>query len=209
MPGHPLSATIGEWDVVLTTTLLLIVLLLLKRRDEIAKPAAGNAEAGWIVWIAQGCGIGRIPFAPGTWGSLLGFVWFGLLVGTGSFLIYGIGVVLGALASVWICGEAEKRLGMTDPGSVVLDEIVAIPLCFAGWMTSRHLQGQGMPEPGYFLEGIGAAWTLAVFGLFRLFDIAKPWPVRQTQRLPGGWGVTADDLAAALYVNFVLLFMTK
>ena len=44
-----------------------------------------------------------------------------------------------------------------------------------------------------------------VFGLFRLFDIWKPWPVRHSQRLPGGWGVVADDLLAAVWVNLVLL----
>ncbi|MBC8001594.1 MAG: phosphatidylglycerophosphatase A [Opitutaceae bacterium] len=206
MPGHPLIATLTEWEMVLGSTLLLMVLLLLKRPGP---PSSQNVWDEWIVWIAQGFGMGRIPFAPGTWGSLLGLLWFGLLVGSGSVAVYGAGVVLGALASVWICGTAEKCLGIKDPGSIVLDEIVAIPLCFAGWVTSHVLQGRGMPEPGFFLEGSNALWTLAVFGLFRLFDIAKPWPVRQTQSFPGGWGVTADDLAAAFYVNLVLFVVPE
>ena len=195
--------------MVLTSALGLIVLLALCRCAVVSASEARSAADDWIVWIAQGFGVGRIPFAPGTWGSVLGLLWFGLLVGTGSFAIFGAGLGLGAIASIWICGLAEKRLGMTDPGSVVLDEIVAIPLCFAGWVTSRHLQGNGMPELGYFWEGSNSVWTLAVFGLFRLFDIAKPWPVGKAQSLPGGWGVTADDLAAALYVNLVLVAVGK
>ena len=162
----------------------------------------------FIVWLAQGFGVGRIPFAPGTFGSLVGLVWFGVLLIPRSFEFYVGGMLAGFTLSVWICGEAEKILKQKDPGSIVLDEIVAIPLCFfwvigiSGWMPSVENLWQ--------LDGpIGLPWTLAVFAAFRLFDIWKPWPVRQSQHLPGGWGVTVDDLLAAVYVNlFVVIFLT-
>lgn len=167
-----------------------------------------------IVWIAQGFGVGRIPFAPGTFGSLVGLVWFGVLLIPRSFEFYVGGMLAGFTLSVWICGAAEKILKQKDPGSIVLDEIVAIPLCFF-WVIGfdhRYPHHGSMPavENLWQLDGpIGLLGTLAVFAAFRLFDIWKPWPVRQSQRLPGGWGVTVDDLLAAVYVNlFVVIFLT-
>ena len=87
------------------------------------------------LWIAQGFGIGRVPFAPGTFGSLLGMLWFGLLLMTGSLWLFIGGTVAGIAVSVWLCDVAEKALGETDPGSVVLDEITAVPVCFLAWVT--------------------------------------------------------------------------
>src|ERR1700733_615119 len=86
------------------------------------------------LWIAQGFGIGRIPVAPGTFGSILGMAWFAALVYFRSWPVFIVGNAVAVALSVWLCGEAERILKQTDPGSVVLDEIVAIPLCFAGWM---------------------------------------------------------------------------
>ncbi len=157
-----------------------------------------------ILFVAQGFGVGRIPFAPGTFGSVVGMLWMTLLLAIGSFWCYLAALFGSAALSVWLCGEAERILGKPDPGSVVLDEIVAIPLCFLAWILA-HLQHSGsMPAPAEFLGGGGWAYTLATFVAFRFFDIAKPWPVHQSQRLPGGWGVTMDDLLAALWVNLAL-----
>ena len=173
-------------------------------------PAGGTGgdgfAAGLKLWIAQGFGIGRIPVAPGTFGSVLGVAWFGLLAWTGSFLLLLVGTVGGLLVSVWLCGEAEKILAKTDPGSVVLDEVTAIPFCFLGWACVAWREQGALPGIEYFFSGTNWLWTAAVFVLFRIFDIGKPWPVRQSQRLPGGWGVTIDDALAAIYVNaFVLV----
>ena len=115
------------------------------------------------------------------------------------------GTVAGVVLSIWLCGVAEKALGQKDPGSVVLDEISAVPLCFLGWVGLRFWQAGFMPLPGYFLSSQNWVGTACVFATFRLFDIAKPWPVRQSQRLPGGWGITIDDALAAVYVNAVVL----
>jgi phosphatidylglycerophosphatase A len=126
----------------------------------------------------------RLP-APGTWGSVGGLLYF-------TVLFYPLGnagiVLLTALASyiaVGFCGEAEFRLGRKDPGEVILDEFVAMPLCYLGW---RSLTG-AVPDWAVFLAGLA---------LFRLFDILKPFGIRRLQDLPGGWGIVLDDTAAAL-----------
>lgn len=162
-------------------------------------------RGGFKLWVAQGFGIGRIPWAPGTFGSLLGVGWFGLLVGTGSPWLLAAGTLAGFGLSVWLCGEAERELGQKDPGSVVLDEVTAIPACFLGWAALLVWRSGALPPVGYFFSGKNALLTAAVVGFFRVFDIAKPWPVRQSQRLAGGWGVTVDDFLAAVYVNVVML----
>lgn len=134
---------------------------------------------------------GRWGRAPGTNGSLLGLLFFAVLLpGFNAFGLVALTVVL-AWAAVGLCGEAERRLAQRDPGIVILDEFVAMPLCFTGWQT---------------LDGIVPAWWLLIGGflLFRLFDIAKPLGIRRLQYLPGGWGVVADDLAAAVLACGVL-----
>ena len=128
----------------------------------------------------------KLP-APGTWGSAAGLLWV-----AGAFWWPDLGpgctlalVLASCYAAVAICGEAEIRLGKSDPGEVILDELVAMPLCFLG--AGRLL-------------AIAPAWgvLLAGFAVFRFFDIAKPLGIRRLQALPGGWGVVVDDLAAAL-----------
>ncbi len=156
------------------------------------------------LWIAQGFGSGRIPFAPGTYGSVVGLGWFAVLLLTGNPWLFFGGTLLGLALSVWLCGVGEKILGQTDPGSIVLDEITAIPLCFAGWVLLLG-QHHDFPAPGFFFSKPHLLPTLGVFAAFRFFDVLKPWPVRQSQSLQGGWGVTVDDALAALYVNAVVL----
>jgi phosphatidylglycerophosphatase A len=132
-------------------------------------------------------------------------VWTWLLLAPGSAWGFYGGLLAAAAASVWICGEAERILGERDPGSVVLDEIVAVPLCFAAWVGMHQCRSGGMPAVDLLLHGRGLCLVGAVFVSFRFFDILKPWPVRQSQNLPGGWGVTVDDLLAAVYVCVVTL----
>jgi phosphatidylglycerophosphatase A len=88
--------------------------------------------------------------------------------------------IVGALAvlGVPICTRAAELMGCQDPGAVVFDEVVAM-LAVALWLPH-------------------SLWGLALgFVLFRMFDIAKPWPICHAERLPRGWGVMADDLVAA------------
>jgi phosphatidylglycerophosphatase A len=159
----------------------------------------------FILWLAQGFGIGRIPVAPGTFGTAVGLVWFALLLLVGNLGLYVAGCIVGLGLSVWLCGAGEKILKMKDPGSVVADEIAAIPICFLGWVVVQLRHTGAFPTPEYFFSKQHLLPTLGVFAAFRLFDVWKPWPVRQSQSFPGGWGVTVDDALAAVYVNAVVL----
>ncbi len=156
----------------------------------------GGMKSKLIVWVAQGFGIGRIPFAPGTWGSVLGIGWALLLLWPRSLSLFFFATAIAAGLAVWCCGQAEQILGQHDPGSVVLDEIVALPLTIGGHVLWAWFRTGTVPTASGLLQ----AWPVLVigFGLFRLFDIWKPWPVGALQRLPGGWGVVADDLAAGV-----------
>jgi len=153
------------------------------------------------LWIAQGFGIGRIPVAPGTFGSVLGLLWLWILLASAHVWVLVAGTAAGLAASVWLCGEAEKRLQQKDPSSVVLDEIVALPICFMSWIALYFLRNGTIPGPSYFISKRNFLISIGVFAAFRLFDIWKPWPVRQSQALPRGWGVTVDDVLAGLYVS--------
>lgn len=158
-----------------------------------------------LLFIAQGFGIGRVPFAPGTFGSVLGVGWFALLLLAGNIWIFLAGTIIGLALSVWLCGVGEKVLNAKDPGSVVFDEIAVIPICFLGWVAVELCNAGAFPRPEFFFSKQNWLPTLGVFLAFRFFDVLKPWPVRQSQSLPGGWGVTIDDFLAALYVNIVVL----
>lgn len=160
---------------------------------------------GFLLWLAQGFGIGRIPTAPGTFGSLLGLLWFGVLLLAGNWPGFLAGLFIGLALSVYLCGQAEKILGRKDPGSVVFDEIAAVPICFIGWLAIVISRTGSWPGPGYFVSNHTWLVTIAVFAAFRFFDVVKPWPVRQSQSLPGGWGVTVDDVLAAVYVNVMVV----
>ena len=92
-----------------------------------------DLPAGFVrLWIAQGFGVGRIPIAPGTFGSVAGLGWFALLLLTGKLWLFAAGTAAGIALSVWLCGVGETVLRQKDPQSVVLDEITAMPVCFWG-----------------------------------------------------------------------------
>jgi phosphatidylglycerophosphatase A len=149
--------------------------------------------------------VGRIPIAPGTFGSFVGLLWFGLLLATGHWWSLLLGTLAGFVLSVWLCGWGEKTLRQKDPGSVVLDEITALPVCFGSWIGLLFWKTGALPRVDYFLSKKTLLLTFGVFIAFRIFDIWKPWPVRQSQNLPGGWGITVDDFLAAIYVSLLVL----
>jgi len=138
--------------------------------------------------------VGRLK-APGTWGSLAGLMYQLVLFSDLGPILAFFCTLPGIWLAVVMCGEAEFRLGRRDPGEVVLDEFAVLPLCFLGW---RHIQA--------VLETVLPAWAsqgywvvlIAGFALFRFFDILKPLGIARLQNFPGGWGVVADDFAAAL-----------
>jgi phosphatidylglycerophosphatase A len=157
------------------------------------------------LWLAQGFGIGRVPKAPGTAGSVLGLLLVAALLAFRNPWFYALGTLAGLALSVWLCGIGERALGTKDPGSVVLDEITALPVCFLASIGLRWSKTGTFPGCLDFFAGSNWPTLAAGFLAFRFFDILKPWPIRQSQRLPGGWGVTVDDFLAALYVNLALL----
>jgi phosphatidylglycerophosphatase A len=151
------------------------------------------------LWIAQGLGIGRIPIIPGTFGSGLGFLWFLLILAPGNAAIFYTAILLSFFVSVIVSESAEKTLRAKDPNSVVIDEIIAIPICFLGWIIAV---GE-LPAPSWFLTEGRWKISLAILFAFRVFDIWKPTPIRQSQRFPHGWGITIDDVLAALAVAII------
>jgi phosphatidylglycerophosphatase A len=200
----------GGGEIIIILTLVFILFAwnaVFSRPDEDPEESRRLNKLAFLLWIAQGFGVGGIPFAPGTFGSLVGLLWFALLLAPGNIWFLAAGTIAGLWLSVWICGIAEKILKQTDPGSVVLDEITAMPVCFFGWVAIIMSRSGTLPGLEAFFSQRNLPLTLGVFVLFRFFDILKPWPVRQSQRLPGGWGVTVDDVLAAVYVNGVVVLV--
>ena len=141
--------------------------------------------------IAFGFGTGLLPKAPGTFGTLPGLLLAWLTMPLG--IEWRLGIAAGlVLSGIWICGESARRLGAHDHPGIVWDEI-------SGMFVTVLLV-----PPQLLAEGQIAFWALA-FGLFRLFDIWKPWPIRDLDhRLAGGVGIMLDDLVAALYAAILL-----
>lgn len=137
-------------------------------------------------YFSLGFGSGLFPKAPGTAGSLLAIPLF-LLVPTPGNIPFALTIIaLLFLFGVWCCDVTGKALGVSDHGGIVWDEMVAM------WLILTL-----MPHT--------ALWITLSFALFRLFDIWKPFPIRQCDaRLKGGFGVMFDDLLAAGYALLVL-----
>jgi phosphatidylglycerophosphatase A len=151
-----------------------------------------------VLFVAEGFGSGRVRRAPGTWGSLVGVAWLVALLCLSSPLLWALGTLMGLLVAVPICGRAEKILGRHDPGSVVLDEIAAVPLTWLGPLLAYG--GSLFAGPVAPTAIVFAFWPelLAGFLAFRLFDIGKPGLIGKIQHLPGGRGIVADDALAAV-----------
>jgi phosphatidylglycerophosphatase A len=129
--------------------------------------------------------VGFAPVAPGTVGSAAALLLFVPLRWTGSTAIELAAAGVLFFAGVWSARLTELHLGLEDPGPVVVDEVV-------GMLVS--------------LLFVPATWpaVLAAFVAFRVFDVVKPWPANRLERLHGGWGIMADDVAAGVYANLVM-----
>lgn len=133
--------------------------------------------------IATACGVGRSPIAPGTFGSGVGLIVWAVL--PASALGQALIIVLVMAAGVWGAEVAERHYGATDPGEVVIDEVLGMLVTL-------------------FLNPVGWIGASLGFLLFRVFDIVKPYPANRLEQLHGGFGVMCDDAVAGLYANLAL-----
>src|SRR5579864_117967 len=171
-----------------------------------AAPAEPARKPRLSLFFATAGGAGYLPKAPGTWGSLVGVALYIMTIGAISVLVVGFepGVALGfhlnrplanifyfiavavglvvAFFGVMTSSHVARFAGKKDPQFVVIDEV----------------SGQFLT---YLLALAPLNWKYLALGfiLFRVFDIWKPFPVRQAESLPGGWGIMADDWVAAIY----------
>ena len=137
------------------------------------------------VAVATALGVGYVPFAPGTFGSLAGLVVFAAVRASGLPVVELAAIVVVFLIGAWAASAAETHFGHIDPGPVVIDEVLGMLVTLAF---------------------IPVGWPAALTGflLFRVFDVIKPYPANRFERLHGGFGVMADDAMAAVYANVVL-----
>ncbi len=140
--------------------------------------------------VATLLGAGRLPKAPGTWGTLATMPlcwWLQQRDMMAHVIVFTFVLVIGT----WAAGVACRIYARQDPPQVVVDEA-------AGYLLTMWAAPVGWP------------WLVVGFGLFRLFDIWKPWPVHWLdQALPSPWGVMADDLAAGLYAGLGVMVLAR
>ena len=172
-------------------------------------PVEKRKPSGMVDYVALALttwGVGYLPLMPGTFGSMVGVaiyvgvVWFDVLAGVRFMAGYtpeqinalvwasnSILLVILIIVGIWASDRTISILGNSDPSQAVVDEVMGqlVTLLF-------------IPQ------GAGWIYVLAGFGLFRLFDIWKPYPIDSLQDLPGGVGVCADDLVAGVYAGMCL-----
>jgi phosphatidylglycerophosphatase A len=187
--------------------------LTINARASIVKPVEARTLKDYLALIIATCGVGYIPLAPGTWGSLVGVAFYLSLFAFGHHVLFAgvehnrftqeqvwmvefsvvlVAILLVTMIGAWAASRAENLFGRKDPAPVVIDEV-------AGQMVA-------------LLSGplwLHTWWSiLAAFLLFRAFDIWKPYPIRQLEGLESGLGIMGDDIAAGAYaltVNSLLI----
>ncbi len=177
--------------------------------SEIAPPKRRRTFGDYVALAIATCGVGYMPIAPGTWGSVVGVAIYLLIrllalrifrtvdpKGSGlpienlfiTFECLSIAVI--ALVGIWAASRVERLERKKDPGKVVIDEV-------AGQLIA-------LLPIGLTLTWSWRVWTIAGFFLFRTFDIVKPYPIRRLESLDSGLGIVVDDLAAGAYAALVV-----
>jgi phosphatidylglycerophosphatase A len=158
------------------------------------KPAINFKEMTWferfIVFCGVGFGSGLAPKAPGTFGSAFAllFVPIWLAIGFSGTIL---AVIVMSLIGIYICGQTAKIMGVHDDGRIVWDEFAGQSITFL---------------PLIYLEQMNWIWVLVGFGLFRLFDVWKPWPIRVIDRqVGGGFGIMFDDIIAGIWAAICII----
>lgn len=137
-------------------------------------------------FLAFGLGSGTAPYAPGTFGTLAAIPFYLLLVFSLGHSLYVLVVAVLFVFGVWLCDRTERAIGVHDHSGIVWDE-------FVGYFVTMTWLPPTWP------------WIIAGFFLFRLFDIWKPFPIRQAERrFGGGFGNMVDDVLAGIYANVLL-----
>jgi phosphatidylglycerophosphatase A len=151
--------------------------------DKPVKPKFADIVRDPALFMGFGLGSGLLTPAPGTWGTLAGWILFLpllLLTEIGAWIVLILGLVLGS----WFCQKSADYMGVHDHGSIVWDEFVGI------WIVLITLPQQSW-----------SYWIVA-FLAFRVFDILKPWPIKWfDQNVEGGFGIMLDDVLAAIMAS--------
>ena len=143
------------------------------------RPSRHPGPRSALHWIAFGAGAGLAPRAPGTAGTVVAIPIY-LAIGAQPLAVYALAVAFVVVAGVWACGRTARELAVHDHPGIVLDEIAG----FLVTMTALPLEWP---------------WVVAGFVAFRLFDIAKPWPISLAdRRVGGGLGIMLDDVIAGV-----------
>ena len=209
--------------------------------DAPAAPQTARQKPRLALAIATAFGVGYIPKAPGTFGSLVGIavailtnpvsliVIIGLIFLDGSGLGIDmpmfrghtapalllipslVALVTVGLLGVWSSSSTATYAGLKDPQHVVVDEVSGMHLTLVLAIMPVGLPTGLLPADEATVFGLYSAfsllnWKYLLLGfiLFRVFDIWKPWPIRRLEKLPGGWGIMADDWMAGIYAAILL-----
>lgn len=178
----------------------------------IARAPRRRSAADYVALAVATCGVGYLPVAPGTWGSLVGVALY-LAASAASGAVYDEAAARGwelmpvaalhttivlllliglTIAGIWAASRTEAVVARKDPGVVVIDEVVGQLITFA------------------FVSSLaGPVTIIAGFVLFRLFDIWKPYPIRRLESLESGLGIMADDVLAGFYAATLLSLITS
>jgi phosphatidylglycerophosphatase A len=178
------------------------------------RPRPARSFKDYLALSIATCGVGYLPLAPGTYGSVVGVGLYVLLRGAFMAVLWPlagrnhlnllhiayalitlelVAIVLVTMAGTWAASHVERLSGKKDPGKVVIDEV-------AGQLVALTT----MPMD------VETWWTIILaFGLFRLFDIIKPYPARRLESLHGGLGIMADDVVAGFYAALVVALVVS
>ena len=144
----------------------------------------------FITFCGVGFGSGLLPKAPGTFGSAFALLFIPLWIYLG-FSNSVIAILLMSLVGIYICGKTARIMRVHDDGRIVWDEFAGQSITFL---------------PLIYIGQMNWLWALAGFGLFRLFDVWKPWPIRVIDRqVGGGFGIMFDDIIAGIWAAICII----
>lgn len=159
----------------------------------IANPTFSWMKASIFRIVGFGFGSGLIKKAPGTWGTLLGWLlWLVISFVIPNDIIQATVIFLGFAFGIYVCQRVTNDMGVMDYGGIVWDEIIAF------WLVL------------FVMSPLTLVWQLGAFVIFRFFDIVKPWPISFfDERFKNGFGVMWDDIVAAIYTLFVIAVLVR